>query len=332
MRLLSTKNHTAIVHATIYASIVGRSVTSALTVSTTQTTTTTTATRTAGTTTTRCGKQHHLFNTPSALYGSGDFPVFRHHHRGTNDDGVFLPHGRSTMTSSTRKKTLSRRRILSTNRLFSSSDGRIDEGIPPYPMSSSSSSSSLSSSLFRLYYNDVYEVQLPPKHRFPMKKYQLVRKRIQQNLLEMEGDEDIIIPEKSMSSSSSSFLLSSLVDSTHNEEEKIEKKEKSSTYGTYNTVPFYDLVLYTIEEEDGIARRTCMEQRQQHRHHGDFVCICCVLDDEGYYIKSKSRCLCSNIFHCAPHISFLCGSIDHHIPCHLKTNDDDDDDDGGNRQ
>jgi hypothetical protein len=39
-------------------------------------------------------------------------------------------------------------------------------------------------SIFRLYYNDVYEVPLPPKHRFPMKKYRMVRERIQHQLLQ----------------------------------------------------------------------------------------------------------------------------------------------------
>jgi hypothetical protein len=31
---------------------------------------------------------------------------------------------------------------------------------------------------FHLYFNDIYEVIIPPHHRFPMKKYELVRKRI----------------------------------------------------------------------------------------------------------------------------------------------------------
>jgi len=32
---------------------------------------------------------------------------------------------------------------------------------------------------FRIFYNDVYEVILPKGHRFPMNKYQQVRKRVQ---------------------------------------------------------------------------------------------------------------------------------------------------------
>ena len=32
---------------------------------------------------------------------------------------------------------------------------------------------------YRIYYNDVYEVHLPPKHRFPMKKYAQVRTLLQ---------------------------------------------------------------------------------------------------------------------------------------------------------
>lgn len=35
---------------------------------------------------------------------------------------------------------------------------------------------------FPIYYNDVYEVLLPPKHRFPMTKYRKVRERIQSKL------------------------------------------------------------------------------------------------------------------------------------------------------
>jgi len=33
---------------------------------------------------------------------------------------------------------------------------------------------------FRMYYNDVYEVKLPPRHRFPMGKYRKVREQIQE--------------------------------------------------------------------------------------------------------------------------------------------------------
>ena len=35
---------------------------------------------------------------------------------------------------------------------------------------------------FRLFYNDVYEVNLPPKHRFPMGKYRKVRERVQEKV------------------------------------------------------------------------------------------------------------------------------------------------------
>lgn len=38
---------------------------------------------------------------------------------------------------------------------------------------------------FPIYYNDVYEVPLPPKHRFPMTKYRKVRERIQSKLLSL---------------------------------------------------------------------------------------------------------------------------------------------------
>ena len=35
---------------------------------------------------------------------------------------------------------------------------------------------------FPIYYNDVYEVPLPPKHRFPMSKYRKVRERVQESI------------------------------------------------------------------------------------------------------------------------------------------------------
>ena len=44
---------------------------------------------------------------------------------------------------------------------------------------------------FRLFYNDVYEVNLPPKHRFPMGKYRKVRERVQEKVAKsrLEGVE-----------------------------------------------------------------------------------------------------------------------------------------------
>jgi hypothetical protein len=42
---------------------------------------------------------------------------------------------------------------------------------------------------FRVYYNDVYEVILPPKHRFPMQKYAQVRTLFQKWVSELSPDE-----------------------------------------------------------------------------------------------------------------------------------------------
>ncbi|KAG7351186.1 histone deacetylase family protein [Nitzschia inconspicua] len=39
---------------------------------------------------------------------------------------------------------------------------------------------------FQVFYNDVYEVPLPPNHRFPMNKYRLVRERIQKLILSQQ--------------------------------------------------------------------------------------------------------------------------------------------------
>jgi hypothetical protein len=50
---------------------------------------------------------------------------------------------------------------------------------------STSSSDPFERPKFRIYYNDVYEVPLPPGHRFPMKKYRIVRERVQQRLKQL---------------------------------------------------------------------------------------------------------------------------------------------------
>ena len=42
---------------------------------------------------------------------------------------------------------------------------------------------------FAIYYNDVYEVDLPPGHRFPMAKYRIVREGVQAKLDSLSGDE-----------------------------------------------------------------------------------------------------------------------------------------------
>jgi len=42
---------------------------------------------------------------------------------------------------------------------------------------------------FPIYYNDVYEVKLPPNHRFPMEKYGQVRRLLQQRLADLPVDQ-----------------------------------------------------------------------------------------------------------------------------------------------
>ena len=42
---------------------------------------------------------------------------------------------------------------------------------------------------FAIYYNDVYEVDLPPGHRFPMAKYRIVREGVQAKIDSLSGDE-----------------------------------------------------------------------------------------------------------------------------------------------
>ena len=46
---------------------------------------------------------------------------------------------------------------------------------------------------FRVYYNDVYEVPLPPRHRFPMKKYGQVRRQVQQWIAELPQEEQDLV-------------------------------------------------------------------------------------------------------------------------------------------
>lgn len=43
---------------------------------------------------------------------------------------------------------------------------------------------------YKLYYNDVYEVPLPPNHRFPMSKYRKVRERVQEKIQKYSSLQD----------------------------------------------------------------------------------------------------------------------------------------------
>lgn len=53
-------------------------------------------------------------------------------------------------------------------------------------LSSSQQQQESSTAVYRLYYNDVYKVNLPPRHRFPMKKYRQVRELVQEWISEEE--------------------------------------------------------------------------------------------------------------------------------------------------
>ncbi|KAJ1421720.1 histone deacetylase family protein [Ochromonadaceae sp. CCMP2298] len=48
--------------------------------------------------------------------------------------------------------------------------------------------STVAASRVKIFYNDVYEVVLPPKHRFPMQKYKMVREIVQQEYKEAQVD------------------------------------------------------------------------------------------------------------------------------------------------
>lgn len=76
----------------------------------------------------------------------------------------------TSSTAMTTRHALSSNLVIRRSQRFhstsSTSDGslhRVDDGAP----------------YFAIYYNDVYEVDLPPGHRFPMWKYRKVRKLVQ---------------------------------------------------------------------------------------------------------------------------------------------------------
>jgi hypothetical protein len=104
-----------------------------------------------------------------------------------------------TLGSSTgRAVHLRKSRINATKRLFSSNVQSASDG--------SENSVSLSSTFenkpsdtfrkpcfFKIFYNDVYQVHLPPRHRFPMKKYEQVRKQLQRWIAELpKVDQDMV--------------------------------------------------------------------------------------------------------------------------------------------
>lgn len=77
---------------------------------------------------------------------------------------------RTSSTATTTRHALSSSLVIRRSHRFhstsSTSDGslhRVDDGVPFFP----------------IYYNDIYEVDLPPGHRFPMWKYRKVRELVQ---------------------------------------------------------------------------------------------------------------------------------------------------------
>lgn len=74
-----------------------------------------------------------------------------------------------------------------------------------YFSSSSSNQNESTAPFFPIYYNDVYEVPLPPNHRFPMGKYKRVRQLVQQQLLSSSSSN-----EESTNQPNVQFLVSPL--------------------------------------------------------------------------------------------------------------------------
>mmetsp|Transcript_2363 Transcript_2363/g.3522 ORF Transcript_2363/g.3522 Transcript_2363/m.3522 type:complete len:426 (-) Transcript_2363:28-1305(-) len=97
----------------------------------------------------------------------------------------------SLISSYRRSGGLSQRRAFRQlkQRCFSSSSSMSDV-IGNHNIQSSLHENSLDlfSAYFPIYYNDVYEVPLPPNHRFPMEKYRQVRERVQENINNLPVD------------------------------------------------------------------------------------------------------------------------------------------------
>ena len=80
----------------------------------------------------------------------------------------------------------------------SSSSGGMEKAGDGYEEKSTSQSTSpndydLNRPYFPIYYNDVYEVDLPPGHRFPMDKYRRVREMVQKKVSEFSAEEQNIV-------------------------------------------------------------------------------------------------------------------------------------------
>jgi len=67
-------------------------------------------------------------------------------------------------------------------------DGELERNPPPSPLLSPHDYD-LDRPYFPIYYNDVYEVDLPPGHRFPMGKYRKVREMVQKKVSEFSAQE-----------------------------------------------------------------------------------------------------------------------------------------------
>lgn len=46
---------------------------------------------------------------------------------------------------------------------------------------------------YRIYYNDIYKVNLPPRHRFPMKKYGQVRRKLQDLISDLDQEKQKLV-------------------------------------------------------------------------------------------------------------------------------------------
>ena len=81
----------------------------------------------------------------------------------------------ATIPTSSEALSFSERPISRAKPLVSTNDAAIHK-------KSTEDTSFSTRSFFPIYYNDVYEVTLPPNHRFPMEKYRRVREKVQQFL------------------------------------------------------------------------------------------------------------------------------------------------------
>ena len=117
-----------------------------------------------------------------------------YHHRKTGTNASVQTHGAHPRKHCNYFPTTNQ---FSTSCLFANESMQLQKG-GKVSFSTTSGDTNVSSSahkrpvdapFFPIYYNDVYEVDLPPGHRFPMEKYKKVRKKLQAKIEALDEEE-----------------------------------------------------------------------------------------------------------------------------------------------